>query len=84
MHFEGDSIMAMAAMQKKEEDFSPIGPIINDIGDCLQGLANSQFSHAQKEANHVAHRLARAGIGSQQKVIWSEEPLDLVVDERFK
>lgn len=83
MVFEGDSILTIAAMNNQGnqiEDCSSLGPLINDLREFLTVIPQKKLSHIRREANQVAHRLARVGIGSSQELIWQGEPPGFIMD----
>ncbi|RXH90845.1 hypothetical protein DVH24_006790 [Malus domestica] len=43
-----------------------------------------ECGHVQREANSVAHRLARMGLNYLQEVLWFEVPPDLIQDLLFE
>lgn len=77
---EGDSCVAIGAVNQQEEDYSTLGPIINDIRGLLQGLENITINFVHREANKVAHRLARVGLECLVETRWNVEPPDLICD----
>ncbi|KAM1438681.1 hypothetical protein ACFX14_012317 [Malus domestica] len=78
INLEGDSSLALAAMAGLEEDVSVWGPVINDLRSLLMELPFVECGHVQREANSVAHRLARMGLNCLQEVLWFEVPSDLI------
>ncbi|KAM1348930.1 hypothetical protein ACFX10_003132 [Malus domestica] len=77
---EGDSSVAIAAVSRQEEDNSLLGPIINDIRGALHGLNGVMLQFVHREANNVAHRLARMGLGVSVEAPWEGDPPDLILD----
>lgn len=67
--FEGDSVITIAAMNGQGEDASPLGPVINDIRSFVKDFSHAKPCHVKREANQVAHRLARAGMGCAQEIV---------------
>lgn len=43
-------------------------------------FAQLELNHVRREANNVAHRLARSGVGITTMVPWFEAPPDLILD----
>lgn len=72
--------MTLAAMEQQRDDNSSLGPIINDIRAFLREFFQPKFNHVRLEANHAAHRPARAGLGRRHEVLWFQEPLKLITD----
>ncbi|KAM1052781.1 hypothetical protein ACFX13_000370 [Malus domestica] len=60
--FERDSVVIIAAVNGEGEDFSPLTPIINDVRVLINDFSQIKFYHVKREANQVAHRLARTGM----------------------
>lgn len=82
--FKGDSSLVLVAMKGQDEDYSLLGPIINDLHYLLQSFPQLLLNHVQLGSNLAAHRLARVGIGSNQQLLWFEDPLDLLTDILFR
>ncbi|KAM1514962.1 hypothetical protein EV1_013999 [Malus domestica] len=66
--FEGDSSPSLAKMKNMGDNTSNLGPLTNDIRSFLSDISQKSFSLIQREANSVAHRLARTGIGCHHVV----------------
>ncbi|XP_070672560.1 uncharacterized protein [Malus domestica] len=81
---EGDFLITIATMNGHGDDSYPLGPIINDIGALLSDFLQTKLHHVRREENQVAHRLARAGVGSFQELIWLTEPPDLILNALFE
>ncbi|KAM1268284.1 hypothetical protein ACFX13_000646 [Malus domestica] len=62
------------------ENYSTLGPVINDIRWLLQGLENITINFVHREANNVAQRLARVGLGCLVETRWNGDPPDLICD----
>ncbi|KAM1068318.1 hypothetical protein ACFX2A_000299 [Malus domestica] len=60
--FERDSVVIIAAVNGQGENFSPLTPIINDVRVLINDFSQIKFYHVKREANQVAHRLARTGM----------------------
>lgn len=60
VEFAGDAQMVTAALQQNsEDDTSPLGHVINDARHFLYSIPHSRLSFTKREADRVAHRLAR-------------------------
>lgn len=46
----------------------------------LKGFAQLELNHVRREANNVAHRLARSGVRRTTMVSWFEARPDLILD----
>lgn len=66
--FEGDSSPTLAAMKNMGDDTSNLGPLTNDIRSFLSDISQKSFSLIRREANSVAHRLARTSIACHHVV----------------
>ena len=70
---EGDSLLTIRALQSNEQDFSWLGYWIDVTCRLLQYLQYWEQSHVKKEANSVAHLLARSSKNVVEPVICSED-----------
>ncbi|KAI5351664.1 hypothetical protein L3X38_004555 [Prunus dulcis] len=78
--FEGDSAVVVSAVKRAGQDYSNIGTIVEDVKHLQQQLPSSLFQFTHREANGVAHRLARFGLHNVDNFIWFEVPPDLIQD----
>ncbi|VVA39380.1 PREDICTED: reverse mRNAase [Prunus dulcis] len=78
--FEGDSVVVVAAVKRAGHDYSNIGNIVEDVKHLQQQFPSSLFQFTPREANGVAHRLARFGLHNVDNFIWFEVPPDLIQD----
>lgn len=78
--FEGDSVVVIVAVNDQGEDCSPLNPIINDVRVLINDFSQITFQHVKREANQIAHRLARTGMGCSSELVQHEEPSDLNAD----
>lgn len=72
--------MTFAAMAPRGDDMSMLGPIVDVLQDCIQVFPLKRLSHVRRDANHVAHRLARVGLGQQLEAQWWEHPLGILTN----
>ncbi|XP_068329745.1 uncharacterized protein [Pyrus communis] len=82
--FEGDSSLTLATMKNHGDDTSFLGSLINDIKTFIKDISQKNFNLIRREANNVAHRLARAVIGCQQEVMCFEETPNFIADVLFE
>ncbi|XP_050280341.1 uncharacterized protein LOC126721341 [Quercus robur] len=59
---ESDSLSMVKAIQDTAESTCHIGNIIDDVKLLSKALKSCEFHHTKREANHVAHTLARNAI----------------------
>ncbi|ONI01475.1 hypothetical protein PRUPE_6G141500 [Prunus persica] len=78
--FEGDSAVVVSAIKRAGQDYSNIGTIVEDVKHLQQQFPSSLFQFTPREANGVAHRLARFGLHNVDNFIWFEVPPDLIQD----
>ncbi|TQE03356.1 hypothetical protein C1H46_011007 [Malus baccata] len=72
---EGDALLVIAAVQNGENvNHGPLGHLFNDIRTLLQPFPQWKAKSVNREANFVAHRLARRSLTLEQSVSWFEEP----------
>ncbi|RXH97004.1 hypothetical protein DVH24_035672 [Malus domestica] len=43
----------------------------------MRSISHIKLTHTRREANKVAHRLARLGLTLDKRIIWFDEPLDV-------
>ncbi|BFG31609.1 hypothetical protein CerSpe_178830 [Prunus speciosa] len=78
--FEGDAAVVVAAVNRAGQDYSNIGTIVEDVRHLQKQFPGSLFQFTYKEANGVAHRLARFGLHNVDNYFWFEVPPDLIQD----
>ncbi|TQD81099.1 hypothetical protein C1H46_033348 [Malus baccata] len=74
------SLQIVTALNGASMDVSPIGPIIEDAKVLLLLIAEATASHIRRQANSVAHKLARFALHSGGDSIWVEETPSLISD----
>ena len=70
---EGDNSLVMSTISSNKPNWSHLGVIYDDIGFLAAGLSYVSFSCIQRNANSVAHLLARYANGLVEEVVWLEE-----------
>ncbi|XP_062014154.1 uncharacterized protein LOC133730612 [Rosa rugosa] len=79
--FETDSLTLFhATKQRVIPHTSFIGRVYDDITFHLQQMPGSYFTHAYRQANVVAHTLARFACSSSSSLFWGLEPPACIVD----
>ncbi|XP_062005779.1 uncharacterized protein LOC133722953 [Rosa rugosa] len=68
--FETDCLQLVNAIQADGEDISEFGRVVDDISHALSILQNCQFSHVGREANVLAHKLAKCALGTGLILSW--------------
>ncbi|KAI5322796.1 hypothetical protein L3X38_031868 [Prunus dulcis] len=76
----GDSAVVVAAVKRAGQDYSNIGPIVEDVKHLQKQFPGSVFQFTHREANGVAHQLARFGLHTVDNFTWFEVPPDLIQD----
>ncbi len=71
--FEGDSLNVVSALNNKDPCWSSFGLIIEDIRAKLQDIPSVRVHHVPREANNVAHSLAKAVVSQMLDKSWIEE-----------
>lgn len=62
---------------------SPIGHIFEDSKDLLRRLrriTKASYTHVSRQANNVAHHLARYALGAVSPCIWLDAPPGFIAD----
>ncbi|PRQ29705.1 putative RNA-directed DNA polymerase [Rosa chinensis] len=79
--FETDSLTLFhATKQRVIPHTSFIGRVYDDITFHLQQMPGSYFTHVYRQANVVAHTLARFACASSSSLFWGLEPPACIVD----
>ncbi|RXH85452.1 hypothetical protein DVH24_002550 [Malus domestica] len=61
-------------------DLSPINLIVEDSREISSRITGVCFTHIRRQANKVAHRLARYSLLSTSPGLWFKEPPDFILD----
>lgn len=72
--FVGDAKAIVEGVNSDEQDWSKKGNIIDGIRSTVQGFTHWTFSHFHREANQVAHELARLAITQNRDELWFSNP----------
>ena len=70
---ESDSLSVVKTIQDTAESTCHIGNIIEDVKLLSKTMKSCEFHHAKREANQVAHTLARNAIKVVLELVWIEE-----------
>ncbi|KAK7843426.1 hypothetical protein CFP56_012615 [Quercus suber] len=70
---ESDSLSVVKAIQDTVESICHIGHIIDDVRHLAKAMKSCEFHHKKREANQVAHTLARNAIHVDTMLAWLEE-----------
>uniref|UniRef100_A0ACD5U7R5 Uncharacterized protein n=1 Tax=Avena sativa TaxID=4498 RepID=A0ACD5U7R5_AVESA len=71
---ESDSLELINACKGETEIWSPYSAILADCFEIAQRMANISFLHCLREANKVAHNLARLAFDSDSVIAWDGDP----------
>ena len=77
---ESDSLLVVKAIQDIVETTCHIGHIIDDVKHLSMAMKSYKFHHTKKEANQVAHTLARNVIHFDTEMAWLEKISSCVSD----
>ena len=69
--FESDCQKVVTASKEVEFDGSPFGVITEDVKFLLASLQSSSFAYVIREANMVAHKVAKVALQSGLSIRWS-------------
>lgn len=78
--FEGDSLIIVSALKGQDPCWSSYGQIIEDTRVKLQSFSYMGAQPVSKEANNVAHCLAKAAVSQMLDNVWTEECTPLIQD----
>lgn len=81
---EGDTSVVIAAESRSGNDCLFLGPIINDIKEVIQSMDGTSLNFVRREANNIAHRLARVGLGVSSENRWVEFLPNFILDALLK
>jgi ribonuclease HI len=70
---EGDAKQIIDAIRAKDGNDSMIGHLIDDVRQSLRGISRWQVNHVLREANRVAHELAKLALKKENDNVWVEE-----------
>ena len=80
---EGDNSVVMSTISSNKPNWSRLGVIYDDIGFLAAGLSYVSFSCIRRNANTVAHSLARYANGLVEEVLWLEDSLPPTLDALY-
>ncbi|BFG40927.1 hypothetical protein CerSpe_272010 [Prunus speciosa] len=80
VRFEGDSLNTIQDVLSSEVNLSPLGQLIEDIQSSLRDHRRDCFSFVRREANGVAHCLAKFAVNCSHPCEWVEVPPDFIQD----
>ncbi|KAF3974001.1 hypothetical protein CMV_002629 [Castanea mollissima] len=70
---ESGSVSVVKAIQDNAGSTCDFGHIIEDVKHLSMAMKSCEFHHTKREANQVAHTLARKAIQFDTKLAWIEE-----------
>ena len=70
---EGDNAMVMKVISQAQPDLSRLGLIYEDIWCLVEGFRTITYNCVRRNANSVAHALARFARLLDQEIVWLEE-----------
>ena len=68
--FEGDAKQIILAINSEQPCMSSYGHLVDGAVFGVGGLGNSRFSHVKREANCVAHGLAKLALNLVSEITW--------------
>ncbi|KAB2598400.1 hypothetical protein D8674_001320 [Pyrus ussuriensis x Pyrus communis] len=76
---EGDALLVIAAIQNNlAANHGPFGHLMDDTRRILQSFQLWKANFVRRDANTVAHRLARFSLTLEHPVSWFEDPPDII------
>ncbi|KAL2897058.1 Uncharacterized protein RDABS01_038841 [Bienertia sinuspersici] len=70
---ESDCLKVIQDVKQKKQESTATGSIIYDILHLVKSCSFVEFSHVKREANQVAHHLARVSSSYDEMYVWMEE-----------
>ncbi|XP_059446647.1 uncharacterized protein LOC132178216 [Corylus avellana] len=80
VQLEGDAKSIIEAVKSGEPDDSATGQLTADIRSMVGAIPDWEMIHTRREANQVAHCLARAAIIHSMDKVWLYDPPDCIRD----
>ncbi|GMI75965.1 hypothetical protein like AT2G13980 [Hibiscus trionum] len=77
---EGDSLTVIRKLRTSIKDSSITGPIVYDNKEASKLFSSISFNHVRREANKVAHELAKEGRNFHCPRFWIEEAPQAVLE----
>ncbi|XP_059454956.1 uncharacterized protein LOC132185163 [Corylus avellana] len=84
---EGDAKQIIEAIKDEGQNLSLLGQLIEDVRIGLNAIPMWNVEHVHREANKVAHRLAKLALTQANDIVWLEEEppciRDIVLTEQL-
>ena len=77
---ESNSLQIVKASRDPSINLSSLGQLIEDIKSLAPAVTKVPITHVRRQANGVAHRLARLGLSVDQCVEWLGSPPSIIID----
>lgn len=84
MFLEIDALQIVSSIHSSSTDRSFLRPIVEDTKTMLAQITGEDFTHIRRNANDVAHCIAKFVAHIGNFVSWFEEPPDFIVDLLFE
>ena len=68
--FEADCLKLVRASSSEAEDDSSFGMIVEDVRSILLDMPSARFSHVYREANSLAHKVAKFALFQYVQLSW--------------
>lgn len=81
---EGDSLQIVGALTDASPNLSTTGQIMDDVKHWLPTITEEVCTHIRRQANTVAHRLARFSLSVANQCDWFDSPPLFVADLLLK
>ncbi|RXI02334.1 hypothetical protein DVH24_030263, partial [Malus domestica] len=81
---ECDSLKIVAALRDSSPFPFNVRIVVKDSRELMASITEVSYTHVRRQANGIAHRLARAAIRSESSRCWFKEPPDLILDLLIK
>lgn len=79
---EGDALTVIKILRDSDEDRSLTGHLLVEARTLVQQFRRVEIKHAYREANTLAHQVARKALHIPAPVLWFEEPPDFISNYR--
>nr|XP_040258406.1 uncharacterized protein LOC120975768 [Aegilops tauschii subsp. strangulata] len=79
LHIEMDCKTIVCKLQNVQKDFSPLGPIVEEVRQLLASRESWKISWVRREANGAAHSLVKEAATNKICKVWLHVPPDFIL-----
>ncbi|XP_073357926.1 uncharacterized protein [Aegilops tauschii subsp. strangulata] len=79
LHIEMDCKEIVCKLQGTQKDFSPLGPVVEEVKRLLASRESWKIAWVRRDANKAAHLLAREAVSTKLSKVWLHVPPDFLL-----